>query len=85
MHSKDILYLQWLSFGDYWEAAAKVKADNIPLVIMVQSTEEAVKAAAEGADAIVAQVRLKSLLKSPFTAKISTDNFVQSWKAFLSA
>ena len=48
--------MQWLSFGDYADAAAKVKQAGVPLIIMVQSVEEAVKAAALGADAVVAQV-----------------------------
>ena len=48
--------MQWLSFGDYAKAADKVKQAGIPLIIMVQSVEEAVKAAALGADAVVAQV-----------------------------
>ena len=51
------IVLQWLSFGNYWRAAAKIRAGNIPLITMVQSTEEAVRAAAEGADLVVAQVR----------------------------
>jgi NAD(P)H-dependent flavin oxidoreductase YrpB (nitropropane dioxygenase family) len=52
--------MQWLSFGDYADAAAKVKQAGIPVIIMVQSVEEAVKAAALGADAVVAQVSFAS-------------------------
>ena len=48
--------LQWISFGDYQEAAAKIKKSSIPLIIMVQSVEEALKAGALDADAVVAQV-----------------------------
>ncbi len=48
--------LQWISFGDYQEAAAKIKKSSIPLMIMVQSVEEALKAGDLDADAIVAQV-----------------------------
>ena len=47
---------QWFSFGDYSDAARKVKDAKVPLIIMVQSVLEALKAAGLGADAIVAQV-----------------------------
>jgi hypothetical protein len=48
--------LQWISFGDYTEMAQRVKAAGIKLIVQVQTTEEALQAAAVGADAIVAQV-----------------------------
>ena len=48
--------LQWITFGDYAEAMSKIKEAGIPIMVMVQSVEEAVKAAGLGASAIVAQV-----------------------------
>ena len=55
--SSDQALVQWLAFGDFEQAAARVKhAGIITLVIMVRSVEEARKAAAAGADIIVAQV-----------------------------
>ena len=51
-----IIFLQWITFGDYTEAISKIKESGIPIMVMVQSVEEAVKAAARGASAIVAQV-----------------------------
>ena len=49
--------VQWTSFGNYSAAASKIKEAGVPLMVMVQSVEEAVRAAAVGAAAIVAQVR----------------------------
>ncbi len=48
--------LQWITFGDYTEPIRKIKDAGIPIMVMVQSVEEAVKAAELGASAIVAQV-----------------------------
>ena len=53
--------LQWITFGDYTEAISKIKESGIPIMVMVQSVEEAVKAAARGASAIVAQVTCSML------------------------
>ena len=47
---------QWITFGDYRETVSKIKDAGIPVMVMVQSVEEAVKAAALGASAVVAQV-----------------------------
>lgn len=49
--------VQWTSFGNYSAAASKINEAGVPLMVMVQSVEEAVRAAAVGAAAIVAQVR----------------------------
>ena len=54
--------VQWLAFGDFEQAAARVKQAGIPLVIMVRSVDEARKAAAVGADIVVAQVPTSNYL-----------------------
>ena len=49
--------LQWVTFGDIDSFALRVKEAGIPLVVMVQSVQQAQHAVAKlGADAIVAQV-----------------------------
>ena len=52
--------MQWLAFGDFEQAAARVKHAGIPLVIMIRSVDEARKAAALGADIVVAQVPISN-------------------------
>ncbi len=48
--------LQWIMFGDYTEPIKKIKDADIPIIVVVESVEEAVKAAELGASAVVAQV-----------------------------
>ncbi|CAL5229038.1 g12286 [Coccomyxa viridis] len=45
----------WITFGDYNEPIRKIKEAGIPIMVMVQSVEEAVTAAELGASAVVAQ------------------------------
>ena len=47
---------QWVAFCNIDALAARVTAGGIPLVVMVQTAQQAVHAAELGADAVVAQV-----------------------------
>ena len=57
--------LQWITFGDYTEPIRKIKDAGIPIMVMVQSVEEAIKAAELGASAIVAQVHAACFIVLP--------------------
>lgn len=56
MRYQSIMPLQWITFGDYREAMSRIRDAGIPIMVMVQSVQEAVEAATLGASAIVAQV-----------------------------
>ena len=69
--------MQWISFGDYTEAVSRVREAGIPVMVMVQSVEEAVKAASLGASAVVAQVDY-SHYHQPMSLQASADPYLQS-------
>ena len=69
--------MQWISFGDYTEAVSRIKEAGIPVMVMVQSVEEAVRAASLGASAVVAQVDY-SHYHQPMSLQASADPYLQS-------